>query len=733
MKGVTIQLIVIISSLVFSVSTGVAEETQKEITLEEVVVTATRTEKEVGMAPASTSVVTKKDIEMRNAQTVDEALDDLPGVFDRRNKGLMDTQPSVTLRGIPGQQRTLILLDGMPLNSAYDGSVNFTGFAPEDVERIEVVRGPFSSLYGSYAMGGVVNILTKMPQTREVTLKGGYGSDNYWSTYASYGDKLKNLSFFVSAGYESTAGYATNFNVQSLRPPAGIGGWSPTSTSQGQQPRYLIGDSGKNGWWDYNVTAKAEYNITETSKLRFSYLRIESGYHYGHPNTYLQDASGNPIFSYGTVRESSFLSGDGGKAQNIFNLGYETMFSGIKVKLLLSCDQLEDNWYITPGSTSATTRFGGPGTLSSTPSINYNADLQFTAPLVLPIVGKHLLTWGGSFRYDSANTQEHQLYNWRDENSQTRLSFHSGGKDMNFALFAQDEIPILSNLTAYIGFREDWWWVFNGYSNIVGTPGYPQDYNSRTASSFSPKGALVYNLFEGTVLRASAGKAFVAPTLYNLFRTWNYFGVTYHGNPNLRPETSWSWDIGAEQRLWKGALVKATYFENYIDDLIYRRTIDATNQQYINVGKAKIKGIEFAAEQKFDFGLRLFANYTYDFDAKVVKNIINPASEGKQLTLTPKEMFNIGGEWVIGPFSARLVGKYVSKRYNDDLNRDTTNHVYGSYDPYFIADAKISYKLIMFGVSGIASFAVNNIFNKDYFSYYKAPGRQWFADLTIKY
>ncbi|HUL31403.1 MAG TPA: TonB-dependent receptor [Thermodesulfobacteriota bacterium] len=732
MKRVTGMLIVMIFGLVFSISPGLAEETEKEITLEPTVVTATRTEKEVGMAPASTSVVTKQDIEMRNTQAVDEALDDLPGVFERRGKGLMDTLSSVTIRGIPGQQRTLILLDGLPLNSAYDGTVTFAGLAPEDVERIEVVRGPVSSLYGSYAMGGVVNILTKMPQKREVTLKQGYGSDNYWSTYGSYGDKFKDLSLFVSAGYRSTAGYITNFDVQSSKPPAGITGWWPTSSSQGQR-RYLIGDSGKNGWYDANLTAKIEYNFTETSKLRLSYLRTQDGYNYGDPDTYLLNASGKPIFSYGSVKESTFLSGNGGKIQNLFNLGYETKFSDIKVKLLLGCNQLEDNWYITPGSTSATTQFGGPGTLSSTPSINYNADLQFTAPLVLPFVGKHVLTWGGSYRYDSANTKEHQLYNWKDENSQTALSFQSRGKDMNFALFAQDEIPILNNLTAYIGFREDWWRVFDGFANSVGLPGYPQDFSSRTASSFSPKGALVYNPFKGTILRTSVGKAFGAPSIYDLFRTWTTsYGVTYHSNPYLKPETSLSWDVGAEQGLWKGALVKATYFENYVDDLIYLRTVDATNMQYINVGKATIKGVEFAAEQKFDFGLRLFTNFTYN-DTKVVKNSINPLSEGKQLTQTPKELFNIGGEWTIGPISARLVGRYVAKRYSDDRNRDTVNHVYGSYDPYFVADAKLSYKLTMYGMSGIASLAVDNIFNRDYFTYYKSPGRQWFSDLTIKF
>jgi len=735
MKGIRIQLIVIISSLVFSVSTGVAEETEKETTLEEVVVTATRSEKEVSMAPASTSVVTKKDIEMRNAQAVDEALDDLPGVFDSRAKGLMDSMAGVMLRGIPGQQRTLILLDGVPINSAYDGLVNFGGLAPEDVERIEVVRGPFSSLYGSDALGGVVNILTKMPQTREVTLEESYGSDNYWSTYASAGDKIKDLSFFVSAGYKSTAGYVTNYNVAYTQPPPGIGGWSPTTDSYGN-PAFLIGDSGKNGWWDYNVTAKIEYDLTETTKLRFSYFRIGNEYQYAYPNTYLVNTSGQPVFNYPGLfsGESSFPLGNGGQTQDIFNLGYETKFSDISVKLLLSCVQTEDNWYILPGSTSATTVIGGPGTLTSTPSINYNGDLQFMAPLVLPIIGKQILTWGGTFRYDSANQQEHNLLNWADENSSTgALIFHSGGKDLNLALFAQDEIPILKNLTAYIGFREDWWKVFEGYTNMPGTPGFPEDFGSKSAFSFSPKGSLVYNPFEGTVLRTSVGRAFAAPTLYDLFTTWSYFGAIYQANPSLRPETSWSWEIGAEQKLWKGALVKATYSENYVNNLISLETIvPFAEYKNVNVGSAEIKGLELGFEQKFDFGLRLFANNTYDFDSKVLKNRTDPLSVGKQLTLTPKEMYNIGGEWTMGPFSARLVGKFVSKRYYDSDNLDTTNHVFGSYDPYFVADTKLSYKLTLFGVSGIASFAVNNIFNRNYFCYYKAPGRQWFGYLTIK-
>ena len=96
----------------------------------------------------------------------DQAVNTLPGVFDTRGKGLTDTLSSINLRGMPGQARTLVLLDGMPLNSAYTGNVQFGGLAPEDIRQIEVIRGPFSSLYGGYAMGGVVNILTKMPRKR---------------------------------------------------------------------------------------------------------------------------------------------------------------------------------------------------------------------------------------------------------------------------------------------------------------------------------------------------------------------------------------------------------------------------------------------------------------------------------------------------------------------------------------------------------------------------------------
>ena len=104
-----------------------------------------------------------------------------------------------------------MLLDGEPLNQAFAGLVNWNSLNPLDVARIEVARGPFSSLYGGNAMGGVINIITKTPQEREVTIQSGYGSDNTWNEYASYGDKLYNrLSIFASFGYKQSDGYPTS-------------------------------------------------------------------------------------------------------------------------------------------------------------------------------------------------------------------------------------------------------------------------------------------------------------------------------------------------------------------------------------------------------------------------------------------------------------------------------------------------------------------------------------------
>ena len=706
-------------------------EEKNVIRMKEVVVTATRTEKDVETAPGIVNVVTEKEMETRNIKTVDEALDTLPGVFNRR-QSLTDTQSSILLHGIPDQKRTLILKDGVTLNNGYDGSVSFTGLSTENIEKIEVVQGPFSSLYGGNAMGGVVNIITKMPEKREFTLESGYGSswnrgqslDDLQKYYVSYGDKLADkFSLLFDYGYKSTNGFSKYLNVVSTQPTAGITGWSYTTDTTGK-PRYLIGDKGDNTWWDENIGIKAQYDFSNVSKINASFARVRYKYNYDDPHTYLQDASGNPVYSYTGVNQSTFVSytGSGAKEVNQYNVNFETEIGIAKAKLSFGLNDEVKNWYTQAGTLIAG---GSGGTVSSTPNQNYNTDLQVT----LPIFTRNILTLGGSFKTAVANTEKSSLSEWGDETSTTTLTNNYGGKDKTYAVFAQDEILILNKLTAYIGFREDWWETYDGYANQFGTGAFATTYDSRSDSSFNPKFAVVYKPFDNTTLRTSAGQSFRGPTVYELFTTYVSGSNTYNGNPDLKPETVQSWDAEITQGLWRGAKISATYFENYMKDLIYNTTVSTGQYKYMNAGKAESKGVVLEIEQRFDKYVRLFANYTYT-DARIKENSANPASVDKRLTFMPDTMINAGAECEVGPFSASLTGRYISKRYSTDTNTDTVNNVFGSYDPFLTADAKVSYKITKFAT---ISFSVDNITNETYFSSYLAPGRSWFGGLEVKF
>jgi iron complex outermembrane receptor protein len=180
-----------ILALLVSLSTAQGEE-KKVVELEEVVVTATRTEKGLEDVPGSVSVVTKEDMEKRSVKSIDEALSTTTGIYQNSmGGGMVGHPPSISMRGISGGQRTLVMLDGLPLSNPMWGGASYYLISAEDAERIEVVKGPFSSLYGGYAMAGVVNVITKMPEKREFTLKTGYGSS--WNRGESMDDLKKNF------------------------------------------------------------------------------------------------------------------------------------------------------------------------------------------------------------------------------------------------------------------------------------------------------------------------------------------------------------------------------------------------------------------------------------------------------------------------------------------------------------------------------------------------------------
>lgn len=155
-------------------TTVLANEVQ-EYELDEMVVTATRTMKQIQEVPSSVSVVTAKEIEDRNVTSVQEALQYMPGVYMDQT-----AQGGISLRGF-GSTNVLVLVDGVQMNDTYQGAVNFNSIPVENIERIEVVRGAGSSIYGGHAVGGVINITTKEAKAgTHIDAAVSYGSYKTW-------------------------------------------------------------------------------------------------------------------------------------------------------------------------------------------------------------------------------------------------------------------------------------------------------------------------------------------------------------------------------------------------------------------------------------------------------------------------------------------------------------------------------------------------------------------------
>ncbi|MDQ7032274.1 MAG: TonB-dependent receptor [Desulfonauticus sp.] len=714
----------------------------EEVELGEVVVTATRTEIPATQAPASVTVITKKEMEKENIKTLDEALRNVSGIFLRRGKGLMDTLAAVSLRGLPEQKRTLILIDGIPLNNAYTSGVEWNSLALDNIERIEVVKGPFSALYGGNAMGGVINIITKTPERRQFNFKLGYGSHStaIWSVY--YGDKITDKLTFV-LGYEGkdTDGYINDYYVKKASyttstPGIPVTGWKKVAyKGDPDSPGYIFGDKGKNWIKTHNFNSKVNLSLTDTTKLSLFFQ--QNGYKYGYEDgkSFLRDLNGEIVDSGIVEIEGNnykvypyyFLGGYGKRTINIYSANLNSLlFNKVKFNFKTAINDYQTSWYVLPqyGATSD----GGKGKLSSTPSEIFFSDLKFDIP---HFQDKGLLILGFSYKHEQATTKEWYLNDWRNIDDKSEEIYNSHGKTKNYAIYMQEQVKIFDNLMVFAGARCDFWKTYNGYYNDY-QKGDSQVYSERSHDAFSPKLAMVWEPDNSLKLRASIGRAFRAPNIYELYRTWWYYSTVYRGNPDLKPEWLTSWEFGLNKSFFNDKTnIDISYYENYIDDMIYTSKVADKEYLKINAGKAEVKGLEIELHQKINDWLKIFGTYSYKFKMEITENPAKPESEGKYIPYVPKKTASFGITADIYNCSATLSGTYISKVYRNDDNSDTASDVPGVFDEHFVANFKVLAKFKQNHL--IFSFAVDNIFDEEYFWSYKAPGRTFWGQIEYKF
>ncbi|BBO92498.1 TonB-dependent receptor plug domain-containing protein [Desulfosarcina ovata] len=464
--------------------------------------------------------------------------------------------------------RVLVLKDGVPLNMAYGGSVSILNtLSLENIEKIEIVRGASSALYGSSAMGGVINIITKRPTKKlsgSVSFEGG-SLDTYIGN-ASIGAGTDHYAFRASAGHKHTGGYEYYENED---------------------------------WKDYYK--KPENDLTNVSLggdiwLGESLLRLDYEY-------LLEDSLTTTSTQYDSDQTNNdYMANWSVPLGSRFDLG-------IKAYYFDSDSTSEARKY-----SSATGRHATYYYDSSIPKDEYGALIQVDTEW-----GGHRLSLGSDLKW--AECESEYAYAEGDRNFSGKQDFYSFFVNDEFAM-AQDR------LTLNVGVRYDSWENHSGeFYDTTTDSMITIDYPDKSEDAFSPRAGAAYKVNDKFKLRASFATGFKAPSLYDLYKSGPHGSTRFDlANPDLEAETmTWSYDVGFDAKPNEHLSINITFYQSRFKDFLGEKTLSADEVpsyftpdegmaviQSVNLGRVDIYGVEAAVEYKFDSQWSVFVNHTYN-------------------------------------------------------------------------------------------------------------------------
>ncbi|WP_161485395.1 TonB-dependent receptor [Polynucleobacter asymbioticus] len=594
--------------------------------LNDMVVNATRSDTPLDQMSLNTTILTKEVLEASPDQTIDQVLKNVPGVFlnDVPYYQKDPTGQSINVRGL-GYGRTLVLIDGLPANDAFYGTVQWNLVPMSSIESVEFVRGGVSSLYGNYGLGGVININTKTP---------------------------KNSSQDVSANYGT---YATG-NVAASK---------DIIVSDGMQMRFSADYFSSDGYQNYATISPGSPNNVKngmgTDAVKNSNVRLQN---YFKPT---QDTTGFLKFGYSTMAD---LSTNYAIAPNLIQMadiaaGSTTQLD-VDKKTQVNVYYQNTNFYKQSGSTSST------GSNKNQPYINANytdpystlgASGQYTHDLNAVGIDQYIL--GVDARNISASNQTNNLSS-TGSGAVTTVNYAQGQQNF-YGLLGQ----LKSNASAFplettLGARMDLWTsqtpsFYNAGANGA-NPIY-QNISNKSKTQFSPSLGLLYKATENWDLRTAAYQAFHAPSMNNTLRSYgSTSGGYFFANPNLTPETMTGYEIGTDYR-WRTGFAQLTAFNNYIQNAITSYNLSTTadqslvnslcasagNPQGCGLGKVNYytnqqnllsRGIEMQYHQDINPRWAVDGGYTYTSTILTWSATSDPTNT--QVGGVPKNMANAG-------------------------------------------------------------------------------------------
>jgi outer membrane receptor for ferrienterochelin and colicin len=685
------------------------QENHEALQLEEMVVTATKTKKEIEDTPASISVIKAEEIDSSPNMTLDEAFRYTPSVQIIRGEGVATVHNFTSIRGA-GNSRNLLYIDGVNMVESMSGNTNLSFLPTTGIERIEILRGPSSALYGGRGMSGVINIMTKTPEPGwHGSLKPSFGNYDYrkYIGTVSYGSE----PFSVSLAYSDikTNNYWSRDTIIRRDYDYRTGIYTYDYDSDYEK-------EGHEGWENWN---RDYYEKALRSKIQFrpsdhldmtvvgGTMNNETGN--GYTDRYT-DSDGNDVEKYLEKKKDYIgLTGDAdlGKSMLAFRLTYhnpEYTNTSENMNLALS---LDDPAQLAPGGRAP--RFYRSESIQG--SKDYEAELKWSVPVSHKGIGEHMVTVGAEYLRNDI------YWSIEEEDSGRALTPEVDLTKDAWSLYLQDEYFINTQWTLTAGLRGDFY----------------DDFDDQV----SPKISLLYKHDPSTQYFLSGGYAYNPPAYSEKFGTdWNMTAYTIRtNNPDLDAEKLKSLELGVRKSITDKFNGSLTAFYTDADDLIEsikeRREIGGagsrvymTYEYHANIDRATMKGVE--SEFNFDITAnhRISGNLTY-MEAK------NEETD-QRLERSPTWLGSIAYTYN-RPFDRYRFWTTLRGRGQDDIyigeySVDEPREVSG----FFVADVSLGVDIgKYFSLYG----NVTNLLDTDYreFTYTRyQPGRVWLVGCEVK-
>lgn len=666
----------IAAALLVASATASAQQTPSEHQLQEVVVSASGFEQAIKDAPASITVITREELQSNRVNSIAEALAHVEGVDVTSSIGKTGGL-NIQMRGL-GSQYTLILIDGRRQNPA--GNVVPNGFGdssstfmppPAAIERIEVIRGPMATLYGSDAMGGVINIITRKVSkvwtgsvTAETTLHehSEYGDSRAGSLYLS-GPVIENL---LGIQVRARKFKRDESNIQ----------WNGKGT--GAFPTLNTGKDPVSG--DVNtVGARLTLTPNKNHDLSLDVDQVKQKYDNSRGQigsiTYVDATNRTQIPGYGPEQEFN---------RDQITLAHTWRLTDSVLESSLSHNKTETIGRLIPGRLGANgaIQVAPPGKIPGAPRVLESESTIFDTKLVTSL-GNNMLTVGGQY-LDAKMIDSIAAANYKYD---------------QVGIFAENEWRIRPDLALTIGARHDKHSIFGGAT--------------------TPRAYLVWNTNDNWTLKGGISKGYRTPGLDQLFDGVTGYGRQgdptrpIWGNPNLRPEKSTSTELAALFDNLQGFRANATIFNTDLKDAIGSETFTdingiATASRVVNVDNASVRGLELGSSWQFSRAWRLLANYTFtDSEQKTGPN------KGQPLNNTSRHVFNAKINWQsTAALNVWAQTSYNSERFREnDVANSNTKALLGNYKAYYLLNLGADYKV---NKSWSINAAVNNVLDKDF-------------------